>query len=135
MLDAGICDNVDLREALFMEDEPSVLAAADTKPGQQQSLLFCATESQSVSDDDRWPQARDEMDSTSELRVHVCELPHFRPEIPGRPARLIPHLLQMCLQATENHMVKDHPNPEGFPTLKAGDHKCVAEFTMEPAFV
>ena len=47
VLDAGICDNVDLREALFMEDEPSVLAAADTKPGQQQSLLFCATESQS----------------------------------------------------------------------------------------
>ena len=32
--------NADLREALFMEDEPSVLAAADTKPGQQQSLLF-----------------------------------------------------------------------------------------------
>lgn len=126
MLDAGICDNVDLREALFMEDEP--------RPATELAFLR-NRESVRVSDDDRWPQARDEMDSTSELRVHVCELPHFRPEIPGRPARLIPHLLQMCLQATENHMVKDHPNPEGFPTLKAGDHKCVAEFTMEPAFV
>ena len=123
MLDAGICDNVDLREALFMEDEPSVLAAADTKPGQQQSLLFCATESQSecqmmiggLKRETRWIQHQ-----SYECMYANC---------------LIPHLLQMCLQATENHMVKDHPNPEGFPTLKAGDHKCVAEFTMEPAFV
>ena len=41
----------------------------------------------------------------------------------------------MCQQAAENRMVEDHPNPEGFPTLKAGDHKCVVEFTIESAFV
>ena len=47
MLDAGLWDNRELREALFIEDEPTVLAAADTGPGQEQQSLvfFCATES------------------------------------------------------------------------------------------